>query len=377
MVNAFMKSFKPGDSIFLKRGEIFHTALEIRCSGTEKAPIVFTSYGNSLVSPLFLFRGSKTAENFSAVKFINCRYIVFEGLQITDDRIDAKDHAVQANIAVAINIDNSDFITIRKMDVSLVGVGVNVVGNKNLVDSCKFKNLRMIKNTPGGDDDYGANPVVLAGSGNTVSNCFFKECWANSFDYTFDGGAIEVFGPVTDSNRIINNTAINCDGFMEIGSLTGGSCNNILVSGNTIINCGELVYMSTDGKYKISVHNLQFFNNVIIHSVHQLTHPTSMIGMKTASDSKGIVNLQNNIFWLSSGIDVARNSQFTNGQMVHRNNTYYLPAGKLNFIADTSDLILNKNSPISKKLLAMHPEFSDLDQYPYILLLKKLDQFIF
>lgn len=377
-VNVSMKVFKPGDTIFLKRGELYYGSLHITCSGTPGAPIVFTNYGTAAALPVILFNSKANNGNgYNAFNLYHCHDIEIYGLEITDDRIDPLSHEQQANISVAINIDSSESIRIKKMNISLVGIGVNMAGNNNTVDSCKIHNLRMVKNTVDGDDDYGANPIVLAGSGNTVVHCFFKDCWANSYDYRFDGGAIEVFGNGTSNNKILNNTAINCDGFMEIGSLNEGVCNDNLVAGNTIINCGELVYISTGGKYRIMVNNLQFSGNIIIHSINQLTMPTSMIGMQTPLQTAGMIRLNDNVFWLTSGINLARKDQFINGQLIHNKNIFYMSSGELNFEKNASELLINSQSPEAKKLLAAHTNLPSMDYFPLTYLINALMKFIF
>ncbi len=366
-VNASMRRFKPGDSILLKKGELYYDQLEITCSGTAAAPIVFTTFGNASAIPVFLFK-KEGAEGYTAIHLHRSKYIVLDGFEITDDRMDKENRFLVANVDIAVDIDTSDFIVVKNCKVSLVGVGVNIKGSKNIIYKCRFDNLRMIRNTPEGDDDYGANPVVIAGPDNIISNCFFKDCWANSYDYQFDGGAIEMFGASADNNKITNNVAINCNGFLEIGSINEGSADNTLVAQNNIINCGELVYINNGGKYKIGVSHLWIFSNNIINSVNRLTNPTSMIGMRTILPNRGMINLEGNVFWLTSGINVGRANQFLNGQLIHKNNTYYMSSGTLNFPPDASESIIDKNSPSLNQLLSQHPGLKNMDIFPFIYL---------
>src|SRR5207249_2272724 len=144
-------------------------------------------------------------------------------------------------------------------DISLVGVGVEVHGDFNTITTSKFGNLRMVNNTPvsvNGNDDYGANPLVVSGNDNTVSYNSFKDCWATSFDYGYDGGAVELFGGYS-RNKILYNTAINCNGFMEIGSSTGGTASDNLIAYNLLINNGLLTWANIGGSFGVSVINLQ------------------------------------------------------------------------------------------------------------------------
>jgi hypothetical protein len=48
-----MPSFRAGDTIFLKRGELFFEKLNLKCNGNANAPIVFTAYGEGKDRPIF------------------------------------------------------------------------------------------------------------------------------------------------------------------------------------------------------------------------------------------------------------------------------------------------------------------------------------
>ena len=332
-VQSAMGSFAAGDFIYFKKGETFSGSLNITKSGTATAPITFAAYGTAAAAPLF------TGTSAQLFTISNRQYIVFDGFKVTDLTLDPNDRNLESIINIAFEIDGSNYITVKNCDISLVGVGINMVGSYNTMDHNTIGNLRMIKNTPGGDDDYGANPVVISGANNNITSNYFKDCWAYSYDYTYDGGAIEMYGATNNNNKIMYNTAVNCDGFMEIGFSGGGATNDNQVAYNKIVNCGELVYISNSGTYSTAVNNLQFYNNVIVHTVNQLTMPTSMIGMSTSSSTANIVNMKNNIFWLTTGIDVARNGEFTGTQLTHTNNVYHLGTGSvLNFTLSSSEL---------------------------------------
>lgn len=337
-VQSKMSSFVAGDIIYFKKGQVFSGSLDIRCSGTATAPITFTSYGTDANMPIF------TGSGAVMVLVSYQKYVVIDGFKITDTNMDPNDHSAESNLDLGFYIDGSDHITVRNCDISLVGAGVNIQGDYNTIEKTTIGNLRMIRNTPGGEDDYGANPVIISGSYNNILNNFFKDGWAYSYDFTYDGGAIEIYGAANHYNKIMYNTAINCDGFMEIGYSNGGASNNNLVAYNKIINCGELVYISNSGSFATSVNNLQIFNNVLVVTVNQLTMPTSMIGMSSNSSTSNIISLKNNIFWLSSGIDVAFQGRFTGSQMTHEDNIYHLGTGSvLNFTANSSELTTTAN----------------------------------
>jgi hypothetical protein len=212
-----------------------------------------------------------------------------------------------------------------------VGIGIaTYTGSDNTTITGNFMhNMRMVKNTPtsvNNNDDYGANPMVLGSSNNTVNNNLFEECWALSYDYGYDGGAVELYGAAVNNNKIQYNTAINCNGFLEVGSGSGGVSNNNIVAYNKIINCGLLGTFQNAGAYTTSINNLQYLNHTVVETVRQQSLPSSLFYMAAASGPSGMVVLKNNIFWLTSGINFA-NAKFNTSAMVHSNNIFRMSSG--------------------------------------------------
>ncbi|MBC7536342.1 MAG: hypothetical protein H7258_11675 [Ferruginibacter sp.] len=368
-----MAALKPGDSILLKRGELFFEKLNLVCSGRESAPIIVTGYGPGNSKPIFMYkkRGNDAADNQEyAVRIYKSQFIKLEGLEVTDNQTDPLAHNSNALIKIAFSIDESNFVTIQNCDISLVGIGINMVGNNNIVDHCKVNNLRMVRNTnDGGHDDYGANGIVLAGEDNVISKCNFTDCWATSFDFEFGGGAVELAGPVCNGNKIMNNTVINCNGFMKLGSTGAGTINNNFIHKNTVLNCGDILYIDNHGPYTVQVKNLQLISNIFLQTFPQRTRSESMISMTKTSPDKKVIVLQDNIFWLPMKIDVTRSEQFNGEQLFHTNNLYYLGGGNLNFDLHRSEKILDLSSKIFNKI-SEHAGSRLVDFYPFRFLLK-------
>ncbi len=338
-VQSNMNSFQPGDFIYFKKGQTFPGTLDIKRSGTATAPITFTSYGSGTEMPKFTGSGNVMI----LVSYV--QYVVIDGIKITDPTMNLSDHTLEANLVLGFYIDGSNYITVKNCDISLVGAGVNIQGGHNIIDHNSIQNLRMINNTPGGEDDYGAIPVIISGSDNSITNNFFKDGWGNSYDFMYDGGVIEMYGASNNNNKIMYNTAVDCDGFMEVGYNNGGSTSDNLVAYNKIINCGELVYISTSGSFATSVYDLQFYNNAIVNTINQLRMPNTMIGMSSTTTATNIIFLKNNVFWLTSGIDIATSGKFTSSQLIHEDNIYHLgPNSVLNYTANTTEL--STSSPI-------------------------------
>jgi parallel beta-helix repeat protein len=334
-VNSGTTLLNPGDSVFFKRGQSYSGRLNIARSGSATAPIVYTNYGTGNLPE---FNNSIT----DIIYIYNKQYIVINGIKIIDNSISPTDHTVQAKISYAIIIENSPNCTVSNCDISLVGVGIAVLaGSDNTTITGNYMhNMRMVRNTPTSinpDDDYGANPMVIGSSNNNISNNRFEECWALSYDYGYDGGAVELFGGTMNNNKIMNNTAINCNGFMEIGSSSNGTAQNNIVAYNKIINCGIIGVYQNGATFSVTVNNLQYYNNTVVETVKQYSQPGVMFWM-AGTGSAGMVVVKNNIFWLSSGNNFA-SSKFNSGQMVHSNNIFRMASGSLGITLNSSELL--------------------------------------
>lgn len=325
----------PGDTVFFKRGQTYSGRLNINRSGTATAPIVYSNYGTGEL-PEF-------NNTISDVIYIyNKQYIVIDGIKIVDRSISETDHTVQAKISYAVTLENSPNCTIKNCDISRVGVGIAVQAGSNntTIVNNYMHNMRMVRNTPTSinpDDDYGANPMVIGSSNNTINNNKFEDCWALSYDYGYDGGAVEFFGATMSNNKVMYNTAINCNGFLEIGSNVNGIAENNLIAYNKIINCGIIGVYQNGSTFSVTVKNLQYYNNTIVETQKQFSQPTVLFWM-AGTGTPGMVIVKNNIFWLSSGVNVV-NSKFSSGQMIHTNNIYRMTSGAVGFTLSSSELL--------------------------------------
>jgi hypothetical protein len=330
-VNNGTALLNPGDKVLFKRGESFSGKLNIFRSGTFANPIIYGNYGS----------GNLPEFNKTVININNNEFIVIDGIKITDKSIDRKDHSIQANIRYAININNSPNCTIKNCDISLVGIGISVTKGSDYttVTGNNIYNLRMVRNTPAivnADDDFGANPMVIGSSNNTISYNRFEDCWALSYDYGYDGGAVEFFGDTMNNNKILYNTAINCNGFIEIGSNTKGIANDNIIGYNKIINCGNLGVYHIGATFTVAINNLQYYNNNVVETIQQFTQPTLLFWMDDIG-TPGMIVLKNNIFWLSSGIGFAT-SKFDLGQIIHTNNIYRMSSGTLGITLESSEI---------------------------------------
>jgi hypothetical protein len=352
-VNSNMSLFQPGDQILFKRGQKFSGNLTISRSGTAGNPIVFGAYGTG-AAPLFYGTGSAITSLFY---LYNRSYVTFYGLNISDTTISETDRTIQSNIQRAFYVDGtSNNIVIRKCRLDRVGVGAYFVGPGNTIDSCDIGNMRMVRNTPtsvNNNDDYGANPVVISSANNVITNSYFHDCWAMSFDYGYDGGAIEFYGDGSSNNFIAYNTMVDCNGVVEHGSGSGGTIANNKFAYNKLINNGSLFYINNGGAFTVTVTNLQFFNNVIVENIPSRLNESNMGSMSTSTTAAGVIVFKNNIFWLTNGVDVVRSNQFSAGQLTHENNIYKLGTGSiLNFTLGSNEVSTTSSTIFSNSTSA-------------------------
>jgi hypothetical protein len=332
-----------GDSVLFERGSRFADSLIV----SNKSNIYFGVYGTG-ADPLFWGRGSRIEQMFT---LNNCSNITFYGLKISDTTISPTDRTIIAKIQIVFQFQsNSTNNVIRKCTMDRIGYGAyfQPFSNSNTMDSCDIGNLRMIRNTPqsqNADDDFGGVPVQLSSRNNIVSNNYFHDCYAVSFDYQYDGGGVEFFeeGDSVIGNRIMYNTFYDGNGTFEFGSSSGQlrPHTNNLIYYNKIINSSSLVYINNNvtSGFNTRVKNLQLYNNVIVQDTASRTGGTRMLSMASTDATIGIIDMKNCIFQISNGADVARTNRFNEGQLIHTNNIYKLSnGGVLNFTIDGTEI---------------------------------------
>lgn len=331
-VNDTTLSFAPGDTIFFKRGETYFGRLNIKGSGTSDNPIVYMAYGNGGM-PEF------TDSTSVVIMLKNVQYIQIDGFKIIDKTMDTSNHAITAKIAYGIILENSPNCTVRNCDISLVGIGIAPrFGSDNTTISNNYiHNLRIVVNTIGGIDDFGATGIVIGSSDNKVMHNKVKDCWANSYDFGYDGGVVELFGQQMNNNKIMYNTAIDCNGFLELGSKTNGHADNNILAYNKIINCGTLGIFHNDSIMFIATNNTQLLNNVIIDTKKQFAPARELLWFGDFSKPDSVI-MRNNIFWNTSGINFIRNNADTT-RIIHTNNVYLLRGGTLGFAVKNSEYL--------------------------------------
>jgi hypothetical protein len=233
---------QPGDAVYFKRGSVWAGGLRVGDSGQSGRPILFSAYGTG-EPPTFINPAGHAIT-------INGSWTILEHVRARD--------AHEAGIYLPVGADNN---VIRRNEATLVGLGVFVRGQHNVITDNHIHDLKMVVNTSGGDDDYGAVGVWVAGSNNEVAYNNLVGCRAPSQDYGTDGGAIELYG-IVNGTSIHHNFAIHCEGFLEVG---GGQALTTLVTYNLIVDSIRALHFNLgDVRYASQVEAFRFENNTVV-----------------------------------------------------------------------------------------------------------------
>lgn len=338
-VNSKMNTFVAGDSILFKRGTTFsnQSQLTIKQSGVSGKPIVFGAYGIG-VRPVFDYKIGV------AILFNNVSNVVFSGIRVTDNTAAGlTDKVTMANVKYGIILANSPNCRIEYCEFIKVGNAIALEGTSDYTTILNntFLDLKMVRNTIGGEDDYGANGVTVGSSYNTITKNFFQDCYGQSYDFGNDGGAIEFYGNNVSNNTITYNVSKQNVGFLEAASETiGGTLINNVVAYNVMINnAGSLGVIHNQTMAQC---NFNYYNNTIVETANTL-HPS------------------NSMFWMGKKVGI------TNSSLVVKNNIFYtltttqiyptawVGSGYLNYldvpaIVRSNNIYRTSNSNIGAKL---------------------------
>ena len=238
--------FPPGSVIQFKRGSSWNEELFIDTPGVNGKPVTFTAYGSGTPP---IFSNSGHGLTWATAIFIQADWVIVEDLLVRDV------HDVGIYIA-----NGSDHNIVRDNEVTDVGQGIAVHGQYNLITRNTIHDLRMVKNTPGGVDDYGATGLVLNSSNNEVSYNRMIRCIAASYDFGVDGGAVEWYGNASN-NYVHHNWASGNAGFLEVGV---GSVQGARVAYNVSIDNRRFSLINLTGNFASAVTNFRIENNTLV-----------------------------------------------------------------------------------------------------------------
>lgn len=311
----------PGDSILFARGSSFNGYFTCSFSGNEQNPITIGVYGNGS-KPKF----SNVGEWYAIA--LNGDYIVLQDVTCTD--------TYESGVSIS-----GRHCKVQNCEIFDVGYGVSVKGAKAEIRENRIHDLHIIKNTVGGDDDYGAVGINIEADSATIYDNEIFNCIDDSYDYGVDGGLFEIYGDVTGTS-IYHNYGYNSDGIFELG---GGEISNTLFHHNIFVNNGELGGFHFSGKFTADITNFEFHHNTVVDTSGSDYEALWFNG--TGSESE--IELINNIFYYDEF------TSFTNSNIIsHANNVFFSPSNvPLGFNLSSNELY--QNPSLNKKDFTLNP----------------------
>ena len=285
-------TFSPGSTIYFKRGSTWDQTLTVKNNGVQKSPITYQAYGTG---------SAPVIDNTSG-----------NGITVTGDWNIIKNFLLKNMSNYGISINNADHNIISDNEITNAGSGVWIAGQYNTITRNNAHDLKMIHNTPGGDDDYGATGFILSNANdNEISYNICTNCKATSYDYGTDGGFVETWENA-NRNIIHHNFSDNTNGFFEVG---GSSASQQVADNkiyyNIVYNAGDILCLHLDGNFAVTVSNMNVENNTF--------YGGSSIGGCGGSIIQNTVILRNNIIQGGSVSD--------SGYFIHTDNLYVSQPG--------------------------------------------------
>jgi hypothetical protein len=284
--------FSPGDVVSFKRGSSWSTGLVLNSSGTAGAPITYRAYGTGpapTIDNASLGTAIRVNGSYSVVRDFRLVNVFYTGVEILGGYNIASDN-----------------------EIAFAGSGMWLSGPGNHATRNYVHDLKMVVNTPGGNEDYGAVGFWVSAADNEVSYNRCVNCKAPSLDYGYDGGFVEVW-QVGDNLDVHHNIAVNTDGFLEVGGRgTGASARNVNLAYNLLVDTGVSLCLHHDW---MPIDHVTFDNNTVIGPNRVACVSTSYPGF-----SSTLLTMRNNVF---SGNGTIAGFPFTHSHNVYTANPGY------------------------------------------------------
>jgi hypothetical protein len=298
------KAYPPGTTILIPAGTVINGPVVLQSVGSPGKPIVVKRSGNGALPRI---TGAATA--YTDALTVGS-YTVIDGLLLTDTN----------RYGVAAPKDTVG-VTVQNSEMTRVGIGVGLLGSRGRVLNNVIHDLTMVKMTPKSvnpDDDYGANGVLVAGTGHEVAhNRFFRNA-APSDDYGEDGGCVELFGSVSDL-RVHHNWCADSVGFMELGGQKGDVIQNVDIAFNVGLDLRNKPFFNPHnggGQFAVDFRNVTLRRNTIVAT--KANAKAMGIFYLDADPAPGAFSIADNIISLNSGDSVfKREGGYHTGNVFH------------------------------------------------------------
>jgi len=163
-----------------------------------------------------------------------------------------------------------------------------------LIDRVAVRDLHMVVNTEGGDDNFGAIGFTVSAPDVELRASSCVRCSAPSFDYGSDGGFVEVYD-AGDRLHVHGNVARTVNGFVEVGgSAAGVHANDMGFDHNVMIDAGDALIIHRGGTYDLPVARLLFDQNTVVQQ--------SAAAMPMFIGAASGLRARNNLFALVPGV---------------------------------------------------------------------------
>jgi len=296
----FVKTYAPGTVLQIPAGVVIQGPVTLKSAGTADKPITIKGPGQ--------IKGSST--KWTDALTIGS-YVVVDGVLLTDTN---RNGVIAPKGTVGAVVQNCEM--------TRVGIGATLAGSASKMLNCSVHDLTMVNNTPktvNPDDDYGANGVLLTGDGHEVAYNRFVGCVAPSFDYGEDGGAVELWGSVSNAH-IHHNWCSDSAGFLEAGGQAGDVIRDVLVEFNVGLNLRGCPFFNPHnggGQFAVTFKNVAVRRNTIAAT----TATAKAMGTfyLDAAPAAGAFDIADNIVSLNSG-----DSVFKQEGDYHRGNVFFL-----------------------------------------------------
>ena len=232
----------PGALVIVRAGT--YAGFTVRRSGTQGDPTIYRGDPDGARPVLDGAIGGRV----DVVKLTGVHDVRIEGFEITGStggnyvgagvrtdsdatRVAIVDNLIHDNRSYGILSHSSTAIIIRGNDIhgNEQGIEIRYAGDgTRIIDNRIHHQDRMLRNTVGGNDDSGASGIGFVKSTGAVlaSGNVIHGNRAASYDYTWDGGAFEIYG--ASNVTMTDNIVYDNENVLETGTDSGHAC-----SGNT------------------------------------------------------------------------------------------------------------------------------------------------
>lgn len=296
--------FQPGDTVLFACGSRFEGGFEVNQSGTEAAPITFKSYGRG---PAPRFTNPRSATLHGNAIRVNASHVIvgdlfFERCPVNPVSTDMR------KLGAVLLTTNATHCVVRNCEMTQTPIGVNVLGEHNLVTG----NFIHDNNAPV-KPHWGPVCVMVCGSHNEVSHNRLVNYCAPSNEYGHDGGAIEIHDRTVPKEDISihHNLSLRNQGFIEWVGHTRQD--NFVIHHNVCMDYQS--FLGLTGPCS----NMRVENNTVVRVLaHKPADSEDVIFWTYFGNTN--INLRNNIFVC----DPARvEPMFARGELEHSYNLFY------------------------------------------------------